>query len=374
MKTLILTTFIFLMGMAVPRAEAGNTLPDSSSRVFQEKQSGRPSWEYWVSAPLWIAASPWIILNKGVEKSIGYVDDNQIIPAVKRVLISKDETRIIMPTHSSPIGSGIRYLKKDLLNPGSELNFIATYGFSHRHSLSLDWQKIQLPVSTLYAGITTGYQLKTDEAWYGTGPAARFDNGASYALRQFYGQVTVERPLSKKVILGIRAGISHTGVENAVSESDTYILENFNRKSLPGISDEISLVQSLLRLGFDNRNKKGNPGKGWELEFSTGSHSQIGGGDFGYWETSLDISKYIHLFYDRTLALRLEGRTMRAFSGKEIPFYSLSELGVKETIRAFTGAGFTTGTASLARRNTAILCGHPGNAPLTPSSFLTGAR
>ena len=52
------------------------------------------------------------------------------------------------------------------------------------------------------------------------------------------------------------------------------------------------------------------------------------------------MRQHIHLFYNRSLALRLAGEITEPFSDREVPFYYLSELGRGETIRGFSRGRF----------------------------------
>ena len=55
---------------------------------------------------------------------------------------------------------------------------------------------------------------------------------------------------------------------------------------------------------------------------------------------SADFKRYLHLFYDRVLLIRLGGQITRPVDSREIPFYYLSELGMINTIRGFQRGRF----------------------------------
>ena len=69
-------------------------------------------------------------------------------------------------------------------------------------------------------------------------------------------------------------------------------------------------------------------------------YRQLGAEKYGFWRASADITQYIHLFYHRTLVLRVAGEMVQPFSDKDIPFYHLSQLGERETIRGFKRGRF----------------------------------
>jgi outer membrane protein assembly factor BamA len=95
-----------------------------------------------------------------------------------------------------------------------------------------------------------------------------------------------------------------------------------------------------MTLQLDSKDRPGNPTHGFEASFSGGLYQQVNSDDFGYWKYSADLTRYLHLFYDRILVLRVAAQRMDPLEGRSIPFYDLSELGRKETIRGFSRGRF----------------------------------
>ncbi|HQU72140.1 MAG TPA: BamA/TamA family outer membrane protein, partial [Calditrichia bacterium] len=62
--------------------------------------------------------------------------------------------------------------------------------------------------------------------------------------------------------------------------------------------------------------------------------------NFNFYRITADITRYWHLFYHRSLSLRLAGEFTRSLDDGDIPFYMLSELGRGETVRGFERGRF----------------------------------
>jgi outer membrane protein assembly factor BamA len=82
------------------------------------------------------------------------------------------------------------------------------------------------------------------------------------------------------------------------------------------------------------------PTAGWELSLGAGILKQQGDNNYGYWEASVDIKRYVHLFNDRYMVFRTATRNVEPFSEREIPFYHLSQIGQWKTIRGFSRSRF----------------------------------
>ncbi|MEE9168452.1 MAG: BamA/TamA family outer membrane protein, partial [bacterium] len=91
---------------------------------------------------------------------------------------------------------------------------------------------------------------------------------------------------------------------------------------------------------IDTRDNRAITRSGWEVNVRSGIANQVDGDEFKYWNLQADIRRHIHMFYDRRLILRLAAERVRPLSGKDIPFFDLSELGRRETIRGFPRGRF----------------------------------
>ena len=64
-------------------------------------------------------------------------------------------------------------------------------------------------------------------------------------------------------------------------------------------------------------------------------YRQFGGNTYDFLKAGFDITRFVHLFFDRVLVLRTAAEVSRPASGGSIPFYYLSEIGDRRSIRGF---------------------------------------
>jgi outer membrane protein assembly factor BamA len=89
-----------------------------------------------------------------------------------------------------------------------------------------------------------------------------------------------------------------------------------------------------------NLDRPGNPTRGYNIRFNSGYYKETTDDKYGFTRFQGDFSKFIHLFYERVLVLRCAAEINRQLKDMEIPFYYLSELGNKESIRGFERGRF----------------------------------
>ena len=96
-----------------------------------------------------------------------------------------------------------------------------------------------------------------------------------------------------------------------------------------------------LSLNYNSCDRVGNPSRGWEGTFDGSVHTELGGSDFGFSKTSINLIRYIHIIHNRTLVLRAGAEITEPLSKRKIPFYYLSEIGDPgRTIRGFERGRF----------------------------------
>ena len=100
------------------------------------------------------------------------------------------------------------------------------------------------------------------------------------------------------------------------------------------------MLRLQVQIEHDSRNHLGSPSAGWQATFQGGVFTESGGNEHGFGQVSADVTRYIHLFYGRTLVLRGACQVLEPFGDRHIPFYYLSELGRRESIRGFVRGRF----------------------------------
>ena len=124
--------------------------------------------------------------------------------------------------------------------------------------------------------------------------------------------------------------------------------DQFTDAALPGVGEPVDMMHVRLALTRDARNRLSHPTDGYEATVSGGWYRGADGDRFGFAKYTADLAAYLHLFYDRALAFRIAGEITEPFKDREIPFYHLSELGRRETIRGFARGRFRDRDMALA--------------------------
>jgi outer membrane protein assembly factor BamA len=135
-------------------------------------------------------------------------------------------------------------------------------------------------------------------------------------------------------------GANHNNILRGKDKDYPSITEIYNKNTLPGLEKYLGFGWLGLSFSLDSRNQKGLTTAGWEGQTSFVVYEQLNSGQFRFWKMIADYRRYIHLFYKRTLVLRLATEMTGALQNRQIPFFNLSELGRHETIRAFNRGRF----------------------------------
>ena len=194
------------------------------------------------------------------------------------------------------------------------------------------------------------YHLQPDEAFFGIESA--FENGSdvdddrtNYLLEQSFGEVKLGADVGDRFSAKAVAGYEVNSARGGKNERYTSLSEVANAQTLPGFESEVGLTRLELEVRSDYRNRGVRPTSGGVALLRGGFFEDTGRHDsdfqYGFWKLTADVSQHLHLFYDRTLILRLAGEVTEPMaSDKVIPFYYLSELGREETVRGFQRGRF----------------------------------
>ncbi len=311
---------------------------NSEQQQKPEFKKTEHTWEKIVSFPGRVIYLPFKLIFKGVEKTITIVDESKIVPRVIDVLKSDDGKRALLPTYGARIGGGFKLYQRGLVNPESKLTLTATVGMRQRQNYQLEFKRIRMPGGLAY--VTGQYQMLTDEPFFGIGPDSDLANESNYT----HEKITIESgygiTFSKNLFLETTIGFNINNILSGKDKDKQSTTDLYSNQKLPGLGEQVKLGGFLIKLQHDSRNRHGNPTAGHEFVFESGISQEIGKNKFGYWEIGADFSQYIHLFYDRTLVIRAASRMVDAIQDRLIPFYALSELGERETIRGFERSRF----------------------------------
>jgi hypothetical protein len=95
-----------------------------------------------------------------------------------------------------------------------------------------------------------------------------------------------------------------------------------------------------LTLRYRPRDYIGEAASGPTASIGGGYHRQIGDDDYGYRRLHAELALYLHLFHGRMLVMRTAGQMIDPLDGRTVPFYRLSEIGKRGTVRGFSRGRF----------------------------------
>lgn len=306
---------------------------------YPKKRKNRETWETLVSLPGMILFLPLRIIFLGSQAAATFLSEDKSLRRINDLLNSDDGIRSALPEYSELAGFGMVYTHRDLITDNSKLKARASLGLRFRRQVEVSLLNIQLS-NAFYSDIIARYRYFSDEPFYGYGNNSHKDNKGLFAHRQVTFAGTLGYRANDRVSIHSQIGYE----TNTILESDNESLSLSHTinilKNLYRTASQNSLSKFNLAFHYDGKNHIGRPTAGMELLISSGVYNDFKNDDFGFWKASVDFSKYLRLFHDRILVIRVKGELTEPFSGKDIPFYYLSELGNRETVRGFRRGRF----------------------------------
>jgi len=254
-------------------------------------------------------------------------------------LHSMEDSWGIGPTYSAMKGLGLEYYQYGFITPYSRFSTVGAVGLYGRHyaGLSLNNVGIDLPPSAGFSGEknadlrlagSINYAKLADEQFYGIGPRSVKGDRSNYGLEQTNCAVIATYRLIPKVDVSLTSGweserFFRGGNERLAITPDT----------LPGSNEKVLLMRFAGGVQYDSRDRKGNPRSGQEAGAGMAIYTQVNGFDHGFIRGDISATQYLHLFYDRTLALKVSAQANRPVGKQTIPFYHLAQVGENETLR-----------------------------------------
>ncbi len=283
---------------------------------------------------------PFKMIFLGIRETIVFVDQSKIIPRVQDFLVSDDGKRTAQPTYVSRIGLGIKYRQYQILNPESRIAAQAMFGLYQRQMYVIGLERVSLKGKILFTNIGMQYNKLTTESFYGIGPDTKKENRTNYTRERVAANVALGFYLSGKSTLETFVGFELNNILPGKNKNYPSTDKIYDNEALAGLATKVKLSNLEFKFTYDSRNRIGNPSSGWEIKTATGFFQQVAGNQYGFSKFYLDVSRYIHLFYNRILKLRIGSEISEPFPDKDIPFYYLSELGEDISFRGFDRGRF----------------------------------
>jgi outer membrane protein assembly factor BamA len=333
-RLLVLFLWMVCLLPASPASPAHLAKAEKGEReAARERYKARKTWEKIVSFPGEAIYFPFKMIFKGAGATAAYVDEKKVITRVQDVLESDDGLRALKPTYASRYGAGFKLHQKGLLNPESKLSLNMAAGLRRRQKYELSLQKAR--VFAGFGDLAVHYQLLSDESFFGLGPNSSEDQESNYAHEQAAVAAGFGKDHGEFLSWTVQARYELNNILEGRDDELPLTTDLFIGATLPGIDRQVKIAKLIVGLEHDSRNRQGNPSSGGQLSLDMSLSEELGDDQFGFWQVSVDAIRHYHLFYRRVLALRVGGRVVRPISGRQIPFYELSELGRRETIRGY---------------------------------------
>ncbi|MCH8291544.1 BamA/TamA family outer membrane protein [Candidatus Poribacteria bacterium] len=312
----------------------------NSAQVWHKKLGTKNTWEKVISFPGEVIYLPLKLTFKLGAESIGFVSEKKVIPRIHDFLTSDDGRRGVLPTYAARTGGGVNIFQKGLISPESKLTLSLTAGLKGRQRYQLQFKRVALFGEALSSDFLVRYQLLSDESFFGIGQDSDKDDESNFAHEQATAQAAFGTKFSDRISLDAIFGFDLNDISEGKDKSIRSTTNLPNRESLPGLEEGISIGRLQIGIQYDSKNRPGNPTRGGEALLTAGIFQELDDDQFGFWKLSADLAYYLHLFYNRAIALRVAGEVTEPLSDREIPFYYLSELGRQETIRGFSRGRF----------------------------------
>ncbi len=262
-----------------------------------------------------------------------------MIPKTIDFLTTEDGRRGVLPTVAPRSGIGVRYFANDILNPGSRFRGTFAAGLRGRKLLEMHYYGIDVFDAALVVSGRAQYRNMTDERFYGIGPGTEEDDETSFGHKRALAELTVGRQLRERLRTELSVGYEHNIIRQGRGDSIS-ITDVLTENELPGLEEESSMARIELSFQYDGKNRAFRPSAGVEAELHGGVTTELKDNDFGFSTIGGDIRKYVHIRNDRILVFRLAATFVDPVSDRQVPFYSLSELGRTNTIRGFRRGRF----------------------------------
>lgn len=312
------------------RKEEKNPPPE-----YPKKMKNRGTFEWLVAAPGLLLNLPFKALFKGIGNTAGYIEDTKLPDRVDDLLTSEDGSRGVRPNYSSRGGAGLKYFHKNLIRPGVKMEIAAAAGLKSRQRYQFTFERLSFLGNKVFTSFDAGYWKQSDERFFGFGPATSPDDESNYTHELTFAAADLGAKFSEDIDLFSSFGFENSTILGGENDDIPSLTDKYSAAALPGLENRIRLIYAGLTLHFDSRNKPTGNATGMESTISGRLYKQPGGGDYAFLKCAADFKLHVHLFYGRTVTFRAAAELTEPYSGRNVPFFKLSELGKQETIRGF---------------------------------------
>lgn len=338
-----------LVGFQVGRAE----VPDTTAvrKLTPPKKSVS---EILLYVPSKILQLPVLLVRAGARPFIKGISIPRDVKKFPKTVFDPDN--MIIPIGSvgsrSGFSAGLSFNFRNLASTPDSLRFALTYSTHDYQKYKFTYRAPTMFSSAMGLSVYAFYQDRTRERFLGIGSASLLSEEVSYRLEQTNFLVSVDTKIGSGIALSISGGYTKSQVFDGENPDFEIRLDSIQLQlSLTDEDIRPSKVWSIgAGLKHDSRNDKGQPSAGGmeeiQLTYKRGPKSS---GDVKFFSTSVDLRRYIHVYDQRILALRLLARSIdQPGSASPMPFYLLNRFKGQRDLRGFRTDRFTDNDLALA--------------------------
>ena len=287
---------------------------------------------------------PFQILRYTCQGLIIGIDESRIIPTYREIFFNDAETIGLYPmpslSPSSGFGGGLVFFYDDFLNPGMDLEVTTELTTTSEHEAELSLKQPKWMNDRLYTNILVKYDYDPDRDFYGIGFDSEKDARTNFSLRTVNAEVDFGANLTPTIHLG--GNLGYLWADNGPGKNKDSIEEKFEKSQIPAFGETLSFVVPKFSLAHDNAMPVGQPRSGGREAFAVALYHGLTDKKFRLIHYELQLSRYLHLFFDRTLAARVRMEMNSSMGGGyEVPFFLRSQLGGDDTLRGYSTGRFS---------------------------------
>ncbi|MCH7675600.1 BamA/TamA family outer membrane protein [candidate division KSB1 bacterium] len=305
----------------------------------EERDTGDSFIENLGELPGDIITLPFKLFFKGVGFVMRVVDYNAITLRVTDWLTSEDEKTKVRPIFTPVSGGGLIFIQDDLFKKGMKFRASGSFGTRTRRNVYGGLRDPKFFSPKFGVEMAGFYSRLPDEDFFGIGNNTSEENETNYLHEENNLKVSLISLPSKGALFSAGLGYSNVHIKEGRDPNHPSLDSLFTPAQVPGF---FGTEMWSLRFNFyrDTRNATGHPTKGGEEYLAYEFAKEINGDTFGYRKFTLDVRRYLHLFYDRVMAVRMRVEITDNLQNRQIPFYQLAGLGGPNSLRGYRPVRF----------------------------------
>ena len=313
----------------------------------REQKPGKNLIQKIITVPTKVLRIPFFLTGRGIKHTALFIGDINLIPRVRAFLTSDDELVALYPTGSlggrAGLGGELRFFNKRFLKMGNKLSLQGAYSTGGHQNHYIRYQIPEM-VGPLFLDVRGGYEVNTNEDFFGIGNDTERDNKDKDRTNFLHEEAGGELTVGAAWTDWFRTQITVDYTDHAIRDGDgTYksTLDVYDLSTTPGL-DGAALFGVGGTIALDNRDNDFYPNRGGLVEFSATMFDQVDGSDYGFMRYTLELSNYLTLFRPgRIIVARLLGEiNTRLSEGKDTPFFERASLGDANSLRGYSTGRF----------------------------------